>query len=494
MGDLDASPREDGGELLPQPVGSAAPETAGSAAPEAAAAAAEQPVSADGGNGEDAQPADDGADSAPAPAPAPAAAARPSDDPIIEDVPEGEAEVGAAATFCHAARSPSSSDDESSSQARRRHLAPVRAQEPTEAKELDEEARDNIIALHGKGKNPAQIKNNYLLVDYALTEEAILGVIRERIGSTTKTAPTNAGAATQAEDSAPKSYSPQELKDWLAAVKNKDSRSMQVQLQKHPALLSAGQPGIGNTALHWAALLDYTYELRFLLRSKADVNLRNATGSTALHTAANNGKVDALTVLLEAGADMEATDDDGNTALDVATRREEATRQKLEQGGGKSNGPPHNGLQPQAVEEAELFLRQLDEVHEVLELFALTVKLRAEQAQLLAERPSWTTSNLNLVLTLANLPPPPLPVEKDELAKRVEDYLERLSKAECPLRRPRAHDAPEEGKAAGRPPASREGAAPVPGAAGTGEKKMDDKVVERVRAQERASEGRGVGE
>ena len=41
------------------------------------------------------------------------------------------------------------------------------------------EARTNVMALHRSGKTAAQIRNHYLLVDYCLTEAAVLAIIHE---------------------------------------------------------------------------------------------------------------------------------------------------------------------------------------------------------------------------------------------------------------------------------------------------------------------------
>ena len=62
------------------------------------------------------------------------------------------------------------------------------ATEPEPAKRSDNggnigdvapEARTNVMALHRSGKTVAQIRNHYLLVDYGLTEAAVLAIIHE---------------------------------------------------------------------------------------------------------------------------------------------------------------------------------------------------------------------------------------------------------------------------------------------------------------------------
>ena len=46
-------------------------------------------------------------------------------------------------------------------------------------KDMNAAGRAQIMELHSKGKSPAQIKNNYLLADYGLSEDAVLDIIRE---------------------------------------------------------------------------------------------------------------------------------------------------------------------------------------------------------------------------------------------------------------------------------------------------------------------------
>ncbi len=45
--------------------------------------------------------------------------------------------------------------------------------------DMDAAGRTKIMELHSKGKSPLQIKNNYLLTDYGLSEDAVLAIIRE---------------------------------------------------------------------------------------------------------------------------------------------------------------------------------------------------------------------------------------------------------------------------------------------------------------------------
>jgi hypothetical protein len=56
----------------------------------------------------------------------------------------------------------------------------TQAREPDRAMQSDD-WRANVMALHRGGKTAAQISNNYLLVDYGLTEESVEAVIRESL-------------------------------------------------------------------------------------------------------------------------------------------------------------------------------------------------------------------------------------------------------------------------------------------------------------------------
>ena len=145
-------------------------------------------------------------------------------------------------------------------------------------------------------------------MDYALTEDDILNIIREHRaaqssgGSVSGGGGSGAGAASE-EDEVPKTYSMPELKEWMDFFKNSNSDMdrMEQLLSQHPSLLNAKQGGIGNTALHWAAARDKTTELRFLLDKNATLSPRNSAGATPLHSAATHGQVNAVSVLLVAG-------------------------------------------------------------------------------------------------------------------------------------------------------------------------------------------------
>ncbi|WP_051265272.1 ankyrin repeat domain-containing protein [Nakamurella lactea] len=96
-------------------------------------------------------------------------------------------------------------------------------------------------------------------------------------------------------------------------------------LHQHPhrlaALLADGADwragdSEGNTALHWAAMLESTDLLELLLDAGVDASVRNTvTGVTAVHSALLAGRADTLELLIDRGVDLTATDRSGDTAL-----------------------------------------------------------------------------------------------------------------------------------------------------------------------------------
>jgi hypothetical protein len=93
--------------------------------------------------------------------------------------------------------------------------------------DLAPEARTKVMALHHSGKTAAQIRNHYQLVDYGLTEATVLEIIREgqeeakAEAATAARASTGLGASerrtgsTREQNTAPKTYSLPELKEWM---------------------------------------------------------------------------------------------------------------------------------------------------------------------------------------------------------------------------------------------------------------------------------------
>ena len=237
------------------------------------------------------------------------------DAPLIEDVAEGEQDS-------------SSEDDRAFRPTLRPGPVTVTSEASEATKSMDNAGRQHILALHAKGKNPMQIKNNFLLADYDVTEESIREIIREGGAfSPAKRASESSASNTASvdeEDSEHKTYSLQELKEWTTSVKNNDMSRMRELLAAHPSLLNSKQPGIGNSAMHWAAAKDYTFQLKFLINSNANLSVRSASAATPLHSAAMHGNIGALTALLEAGADMDMRDENGETPREAALRCRES--------------------------------------------------------------------------------------------------------------------------------------------------------------------------
>ena len=111
---------------------------------------------------------------------------------------------------------------------------------------------------------------------------------------------------------------------WLDAAKNGSIATLKVLSSKTPALLQYKQPGIVNTALHWAAARNQVPALEWLLEAGMDENITNGSGGTALHTAASNDAWEAVQVLCKAGCHPNHKDDDGQTARDVAALRDKS--------------------------------------------------------------------------------------------------------------------------------------------------------------------------
>jgi ankyrin repeat protein len=74
----------------------------------------------------------------------------------------------------------------------------------------------------------------------------------------------------------------------------------------------------GSTPLHFAAREGYTGLISFLLKKKADTQVKNGSGTTPLHEAARSGKTEAMRMLIAAGAEVNVQDAKGNTPLHIA--------------------------------------------------------------------------------------------------------------------------------------------------------------------------------
>ena len=109
-------------------------------------------------------------------------------------------------------------------------------------------------------------------------------------------------------------------KDWFTAAKCGAVPILQRLLQRHPTLHGHRSPGIGNTALHWAAAKGNADAVALLLQQpEVACNERNACGSTALHGAASHGHEAALRCLLaHPSIDCAVMNEDGATAEALA--------------------------------------------------------------------------------------------------------------------------------------------------------------------------------
>ncbi|KAH8288111.1 hypothetical protein KR054_001006 [Drosophila jambulina] len=90
----------------------------------------------------------------------------------------------------------------------------------------------------------------------------------------------------------------------------------------------------GMALLHWATDRNAVEIIRFLVRSGASVDQRDADQQTPLHYAASCGHLEALQCLLELQANPELCDSDGQTCYDVADDEQisevlQAERQRL---------------------------------------------------------------------------------------------------------------------------------------------------------------------
>lgn len=78
----------------------------------------------------------------------------------------------------------------------------------------------------------------------------------------------------------------------------------------------------GHSPLYEAASLGHNGIARSLINAGSDINARNDMGRTPLHAAAGNGHVHVIRQLLERGAKIDVVDDQGVSPLDLALERE----------------------------------------------------------------------------------------------------------------------------------------------------------------------------
>ena len=84
-------------------------------------------------------------------------------------------------------------------------------------------------------------------------------------------------------------------------------------------------PG-GRTLLHHDANHGHGSKVRILLEHGADPNIKNGRGQTAVHLIAARGVgQEAIHALVKSGADINVRDNEGNTPLDLARRAKRPT-------------------------------------------------------------------------------------------------------------------------------------------------------------------------
>jgi len=109
--------------------------------------------------------------------------------------------------------------------------------------------------------------------------------------------------------------------DLIQAAKAGDVAKIEALLAGNPELVKAKGPGLGATALHWAAIYGRREAVAVLLRHGSDVNATEDHNGTTMHWAAHSDDAEVIQWLLDKGADIDHANQMGRTPLHVAARR-----------------------------------------------------------------------------------------------------------------------------------------------------------------------------
>ena len=122
---------------------------------------------------------------------------------------------------------------------------------------------------------------------------------------------------------------------WMEAAKAGDTDILKDMLESDSNIIGIRGPGVGHTALHWAAARGQLASLRFLLHSGANPTDVNHESSTPLHAAAAHGHSACVDMLINEAAPKQEVvlneekrrkfvsmkDEDGLSAADIAQKR-----------------------------------------------------------------------------------------------------------------------------------------------------------------------------
>jgi hypothetical protein len=103
-----------------------------------------------------------------------------------------------------------------------------------------------------------QISNHFSLAEAGLSPDDVEEILKSKSTEQPGSDDRQDVRSTDKPESTAVSHTPDILKSWMESAKNNDVTNMEALLNAHKSLLNAKQPGIGNSALHWAAFKDNT--------------------------------------------------------------------------------------------------------------------------------------------------------------------------------------------------------------------------------------------